>query len=87
MGGQLFLVLFCTQAQELVGMFCSPVSFMGLRFCTPSAKLHPALADIATYSLHSTSPLLLAAPRRILEGSFKSMLPHGVSRCNVQLSA
>ena len=48
MGGQLFLVLFCTQAQELVGMFCSPVSFMGLRFCTPSAKLHPALADIAT---------------------------------------
>jgi len=48
MGGQLFLVLFCTQAQELVGMFCSPVSFMGLRFCTPSAKLHPVLADIAT---------------------------------------
>merc|ERR1712153_264003 len=38
-------------------------------------------------SLHSTSPLLLATPRRILEGSFKSMLPHGVSRCSVQLSA
>merc|ERR1711892_723289 len=36
MGGQLFLVFFCTQAQELVG-----------RFCSPSAKLHPALADIA----------------------------------------